>query len=176
MRLNSRGFTLMELMVVIAIIVILSSTAMYTYYDALPGMRVKAAARELFGNLHRARITAMTTSAPVTVSLNSGGNSYTVGNETIPMSAENPGVQFGTAGPAYTMTPTAGIAIPISADGTVPAGQFTIDRRGRPTKDGEIYLIHRKDFAAGRTNRTYCVVVRQIGTYRLLKYNGATWQ
>jgi prepilin-type N-terminal cleavage/methylation domain-containing protein len=173
MRLNSRGFTLMELMVVIAMIVILSATGMYTYYDSLPGMRVKAAARELFGTLHRARITAMTTSTPVTVSLNPP-NSYTVGTETIPISAENPGVQFGTAAPAYTMTPVNGIAVPL--DGTLPQDQFSIDRRGRPSKDGEIYLIPAKDLVAGRTDRTYCIVVRQIGTYRLLRYNGTTWQ
>jgi hypothetical protein len=73
-----------------------------------------------------------------------------------------------------TRTLDDGVAIP--ADGTLPVDQFSIDRRGRPSKDGEIYLIHRKDLTKGRRDRTYCIAISQIGTYRLLHYDGTSWQ
>ena len=178
MRVKSRGFTVMELVLVIGMIGILSTIGMYTYYDALPGIRVKAAARELFGNLHRARIRALSTSTAVNVTLNAGGNSYTVGTETNPMSIAHPGVQFGAVGGTAPWDATRGLddGVAILADGTLPVDQFTIDRRGRPSKNGEIYLIHRKDLTAGRRDRMFCIAVRQLGTYRLLKYNGTGWE
>jgi hypothetical protein len=180
MRLTSRGFTAIELAAALGITGMLIAASFHAYCDALPGMRVKAAARELFANLHRARIAALATGAPVAVTLNGPRNSYTVGSETIPMDSENPGVRFGAVAgtPPWDATRglTGGIAIPPSADGTLPADQFTIDRHGRPSRDGEIYLIHVKDLAAGRTDRTYCIAVRQIGTYRLLRYDGTSWQ
>jgi prepilin-type N-terminal cleavage/methylation domain-containing protein len=179
MRFNSRGFTLLELIVVITMIVILATVGLFTYSDALPGMRVKAAARELFGNLHRARITALSTSTTVNVTLNAAGSAYTVGSETIPMGTENPGVRFGAVVGTPPWDATRGLddGVAIPADAFLPVDQFSIDRRGRPSKNGEIYLISQKDLAAGRTDRMFCIAISQIGTYRLLRYNNATgWQ
>jgi prepilin-type N-terminal cleavage/methylation domain-containing protein len=173
MRLKSEGFTLIELLVTLAIIVTLLSVATYSYYEALPGMRVKAAARELFGNLQRYRTTAMSTSTTITVTFNTATPaSYTMGTETIDLDAVHPGVEFGAV--AGTTPWNAGRGLD---DGVTLAGDtFTIDRRGRPNKDGEIYLIHAKDLASGRKDRTYCITVTQVGTFRLLRFDGSTWQ
>jgi type IV fimbrial biogenesis protein FimT len=175
---RSKGFTVTELVVTAAIIMALLAIGAYTFYDALPGIRVKAAARELYGNLQKARLNAMSTSATITATFSVTANSYTVGGDTIPMDTANPGIQFGavsgTTPVNATRTLDDGVAIP--ADGTLPADQFSIDRRGRPSKDGEIYLIHRKDLTKGRRDRTYCIAISQIGTYRLLHYDGTSWQ
>ena len=178
MSLRSKGFTVIELIVTVGIIVALLAIGAYTFYDALPGIRVKSAVRELYGSLQRARITAMSTSAAITVTFNASTNSYTVGGDTIPMSTANPGVQFGAVAGTNAWDTGRGLdnGIAIDADGTLPVDQFSIDRRGRPSKDGEIYLVHRKDLAKGRKDRTYCIAIRQIGTYRLLHYNGTSWQ
>ena len=173
-----KGFTVTELVVTVAIIMTLLAIGAYTFYDALPGIRVKAAARELYGNLQKARITAMSTSATITATFSASANSYTVGGDTISMNTANPGVEFGAVTGTTPWDATRGLdeGIAIPADGTLPVDQFSIDHRGRPSKDGEIYLVHRKDLAKGRKDRTYCIAIRQIGTYRLLHYNGTTWE
>jgi type II secretory pathway pseudopilin PulG len=175
---RSKGFTVTELVVTVAIIMALLAISTYTFYDALPGIRVKATARELYGNLQKARLTAMSTSATIAVTLSASANSYTLGGDTIPMNTANPGVQFGAVTGTTPCDATRGLddGIAIPADGTLPVDKFGIDRRGRPSKDGEIYLIHRKDLATGRKDRTYCIAIRQIGTYRLLHYNGTSWE
>ena len=175
---RSKGFTLIELLVTVGIIMALMAIGAYTFFDALPGIRVKAAARELYGNLQKARVTAMSTSATITATFSTSNNSYTVGGDTIPMNTANPGVQFGAVAGTTPWDATRGLddGIAVPADGILPVDHFSIDHRGRPSKDGEIYLIHRKDLGEGRKDRTYCIAIRQIGTYRLLRYDGTSWQ
>ena len=153
---RSKGFTLIELLVTVGIIMTLMAIGAYTFFDALPGIRVKAAARELYGNLQKARVTAMSTSATITATFSASTNSYTVGGDTIPMNSANPGVQFGAVVGTTPWDATRGLddGIAVPADGTLPVDQFSIDHRGRPSKDGEIYLIHRNDLGEGRKDRT----------------------
>jgi hypothetical protein len=94
------------------------------------------------------------------------------------MSIEHAGVRFGAMGGTTPWSADRGLdnGVAIPADGTLPVDAFNIDRRGRPSKDGEIYLIHQKDLQAGRRDRMFCIAVRQVGTYRLLKYNGTGWE
>jgi type IV fimbrial biogenesis protein FimT len=173
-----KGFTVTELVVTVAIITTLLAIGGYAFYDALPGLRVKAAARELYGNLQKARLTAQSTGATITATFSASANSYTLGGDTISMNSANPGVQFGAVAGTTPWDATRGLddGIAIPADGILPVDRFNIDHRGRPSKDGEIYLIHRKDLAKGRKDRTYCIAIRQIGTYRLLHYNGTSWE
>lgn len=178
MRPTSKGFTAVELIITVAIVTTLTAIGAYVLAKALPGIRVKAAARELFGNLQRARITAMSNNAAINVTLTASPSSYTIGSDTVVLGAVQQGAQFGAVAGTNPWDSGRGLddGIAIPADGILPVDQFSIDRRGRPSKDGEIYLIHAKDLAAGRRDRTYCIAVRQIGTYRVLQYNGTGWQ
>jgi type IV fimbrial biogenesis protein FimT len=56
---NSIGFTLVELMVAIAILAILSLIAIPAFTAWLPDYRLKQAARDLYSNLQRARMGAI---------------------------------------------------------------------------------------------------------------------
>jgi hypothetical protein len=89
------------------------------------------------------------------------------------MSKEFSGVQFGAVSGTTAFNTTRGLD-----DGVTLAGNaFTIDRRGRPSADGEIYLIAKRDLLKNRRDRTYCVTVSQIGAFRLLRYSTtAGWQ
>ncbi len=61
------GFTLIELMVAIAIMAILSAIAIPSYFKWLPRHRVGTAARAVMSTLEFARINAIKTNADVTV-------------------------------------------------------------------------------------------------------------
>ncbi|MCL1979901.1 MAG: GspH/FimT family pseudopilin, partial [Proteobacteria bacterium] len=59
MRLPASGFTLVEVMVVIAIFAILAAVALPLIISSLPGYRLRAAARELVIDFKRAKVEAV---------------------------------------------------------------------------------------------------------------------
>jgi len=75
MRKNS-GFTLMELVVVIAIIGVLTSIAVPEYIKWLPKYRAKKAAMELSGQLHRAKLRAVKENRTIGVYFDTNSDRY----------------------------------------------------------------------------------------------------
>ncbi|MCF8067552.1 MAG: GspH/FimT family pseudopilin [Desulfobacterales bacterium] len=103
---NKSGFTLLELMIVIAIIGILSAIAVPNYLSARPKHRAQGAARQVFTKLYLAKMKAASENTTYTITFNTGNETFTVSDgsntETINISNSFPGaeiesVDFGTA-------------------------------------------------------------------------------
>lgn len=123
---HDSGFSLVELLIVVAIIAVLGAVAMPNLSPA--NARLKQAARELYGNLQRARMEAIKTNQDVGVIFDTANNQYllcqdidAIDNDctdagetilaTISLGTYGSGVQFGY-GSALKNATTSGASCP----------------------------------------------------------------
>lgn len=83
---RQRGFTLLEVIIVVVIIGIMAAIAVPNFLSWLPNMRLKAASRDLYGHMMRAKVEAVKSNTPTLFNFSSGtgspctGGSYTFSN------------------------------------------------------------------------------------------------
>ena len=100
---TSKGFTLVELMVVIAVVAILAAVAMPSYRDLMDNYRVHKAGEDVISVISNARSGAVKLHRQVNVSFTSGA-SWCAGAKAA--GAPTGGAQAGTAGACDCATPT----------------------------------------------------------------------
>lgn len=108
---NSKGFTLIEMMVVIGIIVILAGVGSINILTQLPARNLSRAARDIVSDFRRARALAVKLQRPVAISFSPAAGLYTVdGTSAVPQGYSDmtdyygSGVRFGYPGRSDAVT------------------------------------------------------------------------
>jgi len=109
---RQKGFTLPELMVVLAILTIVAAIGTTTLLSSLPTLRLKSTARDIFSTMMQAKAQALRRGENVTVSFDAARKTYTMTSGGAPLTAPTPlppQVIFGPAvndmGLSFTETP-----------------------------------------------------------------------
>jgi len=176
MRKSSKGFTLIELMIVAAIIGIMALVTAPNLVSGLPTYRIKAAVRDCTSQLRNARSRAIKNKEAVTVSFDTDENIMIIDDLTFPPSNEGSftnkygsGVAFGSGS---ATTGVAGESIPSDAV-SFNDNQFTFTARGLAdfgagNMNGAAYFTNNREDA-------YAITVNAAGAVAIRRWRGSAW-
>lgn len=187
-RMNEKGVTLTELMVVLGIIAITAAIAIPMYISDLPRQRTKAAAQGLLSDLRLARGRAVANNQPYLICFNETTNtSYTLRqegatplnctgtiNKTVDFTMNHPGVQFNIGN---STTPCTGVSAidPVNfVNGTARFNRLGSSVDGNNSFwDGAVYVANTRD----PNLQAYCVQVEgSTGRAKLWKWDNGGWK
>jgi prepilin-type N-terminal cleavage/methylation domain-containing protein len=159
---KDRGFSLIELIVVIAIMLILSAVAVPTLVNALPGYRLRQASRKLCTHMRQARSMAVKQNRNIVLRFNTAASQYTIDSTATVRLA--PGITFGhgmARKPAGTRFPADGISFNGNKIAFNPRGIIS-------SNSGYIYLQNEQ-------NETCAVGATTAGNISMKCWTGS-WQ
>jgi prepilin-type N-terminal cleavage/methylation domain-containing protein len=163
------GFTIVELMTVIAILAVMTAIAVPNFLSWIPEKRLMSASDDVFSNLQYARIGAIRNNTDWALEFNTGANSYIVlsdykGTNTVvksvALSSYGSGVCYGmgrAAKPKGSSKPADGVSY--------LANRAIFNSRGMANKLGYVYLTN--DFGSAVVAGTPAlagVVVQKVWT------------
>ncbi len=124
---RNRGFTLLELLVVLLIVSLLIAVVPPLFSGAVPGTKLKAAARDLAVALRLARNQSITHNVETQVHLNLESPAYSIGNqEPHPLPA---GVELEVvSAPGQSVVPTTRHVVRFFSDGSSSGTLLTLSR------------------------------------------------
>lgn len=169
---KSQGFSLMELIVVLALISILAAIATPLVLNWLPNMQLKGAARELFTTLHKAKMGAIKENQNWAVVFDVINNEYRLVSDwggantlelTVGLNDYHNGIQYGGGTTLFSVTGAAFV------DGVSYINNRVVFNFRGIGSGGYIYLENDKQ------DLSYAVGTRTSGVIRLLKSQGAGW-
>lgn len=164
---SQKGFSLVELMVVVGILVIVGMVSVPTLVSTYPAYKLKKSARDLCSNLRKARSLAIKLNRDITVAFNISERSYSIDGGS-PIKLES-GVSFGpgiatSAAPPDTSLPEDGISF--------EDNKVTFNSRGLVTpvtNRGNVYLYNKRG--------VFCAGVTTIaGNITMKQWSGSSWQ
>lgn len=147
------GFSMIELMVVIAIIAVVTAITVPNFLSWIPRKRLASASDELFSNLLYTKMQAIKSNRDWAVVFDYGGNSYTIqrdygGSNTavrsVDLSGYGSGVRYGGGNPGTPAVP-GDVNTSIPGDGisyTGPSNTVVFTSRGMVDNLGYVYLTN----------------------------------
>lgn len=185
---NSKGFSFVELMVVIALVGLLSAIGLPSLLRSLPEKRLKNAARSLYADLQKARLQAVKENAMAFMQFTPADGSYVLyvdedGDKSLDITVDRlvmqvglndyGAVQYGcnaTTLNNWRQSPAA-VGVP---DTTIPTSgvtdNITFTNLGVANTE-DIYL---QDDNVQEV--CYAVTVSMLGSVKILRYNGSSWE
>lgn len=172
---NLKGFTLVELMIVVAVIGILAMITAPNLVNGLPAYRIKAAVRDCTSQLRNARSIAINDKRDVVVSFDPDKDFYVVDGRKFPFTGSitdkyGSGVRFGSGA---ATTGVNGESIP--SDGiSLNASSLTFTSRGMAdfgvgAANGAVYFTNNREDA-------YAITLNVAGAVTLLRWRVNEWK
>jgi len=171
---NSKGFTLVEVIIVVVIIGIMAAISIPSISRWLPNYRLKRAARDVYSSMQKARMLAVKLNRETAIEFDPGTNKYTlcdnwsggcIGNsQETDLSTIGSGVGYGHG------DATSAVGSGFDNEVTYSADTAIFGPRGLGKTSGYVYLDHQ-----GNT-KTYAVGSLTSGSIRILKWQGGAWK
>ena len=174
MRKSSKGFTLAELMIVVAIIGIMALVTAPNLVSGLPTYRIKSAVRDCTSSLRGARSTAIKDKRDVAVSFNTDKNFFIIDGRKLPVDGSlerryGSGVAFGSGS---ATTGVDGESIPSDAisfnDNSITFTSRGLADFGAGNMNGAAYFTNNRGDA-------YAVTVNAAGAVAIRRWRGSAW-
>lgn len=177
---NSKGFTLIEVIIVMAMIGIMAAIAVPTINSWLPNYRLKSAARDVYSTMQKARMLAVKANKDTAVIFipatskyelcdewDSASTSCSGNTESFDFTLMPNGIGYGHGN---STTSVSGGAFPADeVSYSSPVNVATFNSRGLGNA-GYVYLDHQNNTS------TYAIGSLSSGSIRILKWQGGAWE
>jgi len=164
---NSSGFTLIELMISIAMIIILTGILAPNIMSQLPNYRLKAAAKDLYSNMQKARIQAIKENTTIRIRFNNGSFYYFDIDDDITMDADEFRIDLSSYGSGVNYG-SGSAATNWSGNLIIQAPTISFGSRGTANA-ASVYLDN------GENSNCYAITTASSGTMRMRFFNGISW-
>lgn len=196
---NQKGFSLLELIVVVAVVAVVTGIVIPVYFSMKPTIRVNGAARQIQGDFMWARMRAVSENNDYVIAFgepnkiltnntyyiydDDDGDFNTAGTETgelvktivIPNDYEAVGYGY-ISGIKETDNSTnlSGDAVTFNSGSATKPIWFSFRPTGRPNILGSIYLILDEDLTNNRKDRMRAITISTAGRVKIWNYNAVT--